>query len=299
MKIRDTKLFKGVVVALISPLTQHREIDLRGLEKQLHYMLDRGVDGIFVNGTTGEGAYLTIEEKTTMLKKIKAMSRDATLFAACIQPSTQMTLKEIDAVSPLGPDFIVVTTPYYNHVSQGALVEHFVALSKHSKIPIVAYDIPGCTINKIDLETLQAVRERVAIYGMKDSSGDFIGFQEGVLREKEDFFWLQGDDRLDGPSLVVGADGIVTGLGNVWIDPYVEMYKAMQSGKISRVNECQARILKLYEILRVVDNKGILAIKYATSLLGRCKKWTKMYPTHLDAQEMKKIERVLSELHLL
>jgi len=299
MRRIDTKLFKGVVVALITPLTQRREVDLRGLEKQVQHMLDRGVDGFFVNGTTGEGAYLTIEEKTTVIKKVKGMSKDAKLFAACIQPSTEMTLKEVDVVSPLGPDFIVVTTPYYNKVSQGALVEHFVALSKRSKIPIVAYDIPGCTINKIELKTLQAMRERVAICGKKDSSADFIGFQEGVLREKKDFFWLQGDDRLDGPSLLVGADGMVTGLGNVWIDPYVEMYQAMQSGEISRVNECQAEILKLYEIQRAVDNKGILAIKYATSLLGRCKRWTKMYPMDLDAQEMKKIERVLSELHLL
>ena len=138
------------------------------------------------------------------------------------------------------------------------------------------------------------------ICGIKDSSGDFISFTRGLRGDiPESFSWIQGDDYLDGPSLILGAQGLVTGLGNVWIAPYVEIYKEAKRGNISRVNEFQDKIDKLYGIIRVTGGKGIPSIKAAASLLSRSKKWMLTPSLTLDDGEIELVKQVLNELELV
>ena len=73
------------------------------------------------------------------------------------------------------------------------------------------------------------------VVGLKDSSGDFVTFSRVVRRRgKRGFAWIQGEDSLDAESLILGVSGVVTGLGNVWIEPYVEMYRVAEEGDFSR-----------------------------------------------------------------
>ena len=94
----------------------------------------------------------------------------------------------------------------------------------------------------------------------------------------ESFPFIQGEDYLDGPSLNLGARGVVTGLGNVWVEPYVAMYRAARDGDARGVNGCQGQINRLYGITRAAGGRGIAAIKAAVSLLGRSSKWLRQVP---------------------
>jgi dihydrodipicolinate synthase/N-acetylneuraminate lyase len=115
----------------------------------------------------------------------------------------------------------------------------------------------------------------------------------------ESFSWIQGEDYLDGPSFNCGADGIVTGLGNLFIDPYVRMYEQAKKGNYQKVNEMQKKINKLYEIIQVTGGKVIPAIKGGTALLGRSSRWMKIISMSLDDKEIRKVEKILINLSLL
>jgi len=250
IKIEDNKKLKGVIPALILPVNESGSINFKYLEKQIIYLTMAGVDGIFINGTTGEGAWLTTEEKIRVFKTVKEATKGRqVLCAACIQPSTELVINEIQVFEKFKPDYVVAVTPYYYNVSQDIIIEHFKKIAQNSSIPVIVYNIPQCTHNKIELGTILKLAQEENIAGIKDSSGDFISFTRGVYTPvPNSFSWIQGEDYFDGPAFNIGADGIVTGLGNVFIEPYVRMYKEAKKGNYQEVNEIQKRINELYEI---------------------------------------------------
>ncbi len=299
--ITSKKRLEGVIPALILPEEENGKMNFNFLEKQVNYLSSAGVDGVFINGTTGEGAWLTLEKKVQIFKLVKEFSEGKILLcAACLQPSTDMVINEIRIIEKYEPDYIVAVTPYYYSVSQDIIIEHFKKITHYSSVPLILYNIPQCTHNKIELNTVLELAKEENIAGVKDSSGDFISFTRGVYTSMfESFSWIQGEDYLDGPSFNIGADGVVTGLGNVFIEPYIQMYKEAKKGNYQKVNEMQKKINKLYEIIQVTGGKVIPAIKAGTALLGRSSKWMKIISMSLNNNEVTKIEKILIDLTLL
>ena len=120
------KKLEGIIPALILPLKKNGEININFLKKQVNYLSSAGVNGIFVNGTTGEGGWLTIEEKAKIFNLVKEISEGKIfLCAACLQPSTEMVMNEIKIIEKYKPDYIVAVTPYYYGTSQEIIIEHF------------------------------------------------------------------------------------------------------------------------------------------------------------------------------
>ena len=300
MDMINKKKLEGVIPALILPVNEKGKIDFKLLEKQATYLISAGVNGLFINGTTGEGAWLTTDEKVEAFKVAKEMSEGKVfLCAACIQPSTEIVINEIKAFEKLEPDYIVAVTPYYYSVSQNVIIEHFKKIAQYSSVPLIIYNIPQCTHNKIELSTVLKLAQEENIAGVKDSSGDFISFTRGACTlVPESFSWIQGEDYLDGPAFNCGANGIVTGLGNVWIEPYIKMFQAAKARNNSRVNEIQKEINNLYELIQVTGGKVIPAIKAAVTLLGRSTKWMKMLSLTLGDEDIEKVKRVIIKLGL-
>ena len=296
----NKKRLEGVIPALILPVNEKGKIDFKLLEKQATYLISAGVNGLFINGTTGEGAWLTTDEKVEAFKVAKEISEGKVfLCAACIQPSTEIVINEIKAFEKLEPDYIVAVTPYYYSVSQNVIIEHFKKIAQYSSIPLIIYNIPQCTHNKIELSTILKLAQEENIAGVKDSSGDFISFTRGVYTSvPESFSWIQGEDYLDGPAFNCGANGIVTGLGNVWIEPYIKMFQAAKARNNSRVNEIQKEINNLYELIQITGGKVIPAIKAAVTLLGRSAKWMKMLSLTLGDEDIEKVKKVIIKLGL-
>jgi len=300
MDMINKKKLEGVIPALILPVNEKGKIDFKLLEKQTTYLISAGVNGLFINGTTGEGAWLTTDEKVEAFKVAKEISEGKVfLCAACIQPSTEIVINEIKAFEKLEPDYIVAVTPYYYSVSQNVIIEHFKKIAHYSSIPLILYNIPQCTHNKIELSTILKLSQEENIAGVKDSSGDFISFTRGSCTSvPESFSWIQGEDYLDGPAFNCGANGIVTGLGNVWIEPYIKMFQAAKARNNSRVNEIQKEINNLYELIQITGGKVIPAIKAAVTLLGRSTKWMKILSLTLGDEDIEKVKRVIIKLGL-
>ncbi len=292
---------RGIIPAIITPLDKDRKIDKKLFEKQMSYLSDAGVDGFFISGTTGEGPYLSREERIDIFEIARSAKKDDQfLCAACIMPSTEQTLEEIGYFEKLEPDFIVAVTPFYYSVSQEVLIEHFKRIASVSPVPLIVYNIPQCTHNKIEYSTVIELSKTENIAGIKDSSGDFVTFSRWCYSDMgNDFSVVQGEDYLDGPSLLIGSRGIVTGLGNVWIEPYVEMYRAVLENDTERVNELQKAIDRLYKVIEVSGGKVIPAIKAACSLLGRSSIFMRTRGDEVDRGSLKNMEGVLKDLGIL
>jgi 4-hydroxy-tetrahydrodipicolinate synthase len=296
MTAREDKRPAGVIPAIITPMNERGEIDYGLLEKQAAYLSEGGVNGFFIGGTTAEGAYLSTEEKAEVFKVVRGITAGKQfLCAAYIQPSTAGVLGQMRALEATEPDYVVAVTPYYLSMRQQDILEHYRQVAAAAPAPLILYNIPGNTHNLIDLETVRELAGEKNVVGIKDSTGDFIGFSRGVLGDNPDgFVWIQGEDYLDGPSLMIGCHGIVTGLGNARIEPYVRIFRAAREGDWQTVRNLQAGINRLYAIIRLCGN-SIAAAKAAAELAGRGSRWMRQKTQSLNDEQMKETARILEE----
>lgn len=296
MTAKETKQLKGVIPAIITPMNEQGKIDYSLLEKHVAYLSQAEVHGFFVGGTTAEGAYLSTEEKGEVFKVVRRVAEGRQfLCAAYIQPSTDAVLEQMRELESTEPDYVVAVTPYYLSMRQQDILEHYRRIVAAAPAPLILYSIPGNTHNPIALETVLELAEEKNIVGIKDSTGNFIDFSRGVLGPSpEGFVWIQGEDYLDGPSLMIGCHGIVTGLGNARIEPYIQIYKAAREGDWQTVRKCQVRINILYGIIRLCGN-SIAAAKAAAELSGRGNRWMRQRSQSLSDGQMKEVAAILRE----
>jgi 4-hydroxy-tetrahydrodipicolinate synthase len=302
MTERDTLIkIKGVIPACITPMHESGDIDYGSLEKQIAYLSGQDIRGLFLNGTTGEGAYLAGSEKAQILRVARSvMRKDQFLYAACIKPSTAEVIKELRTLEKTRPDFLVSVAPYYLKASQDVVLQHFREIAGASPAPLIIYNIPQNTNNGMDFVSLLDLIETDNIAGIKDSSGDFCTFSRGVLSTAgKPFAWIQGEDFLDAASYMIGANAVVTGLGNVCLKPYIDMYSAADQGSGREVLEGQRKINALYKIIECAPGNGIAAIKAACSLLTRSKPWTRVPALRVSNAELDEIKTALKGLDLL
>jgi 4-hydroxy-tetrahydrodipicolinate synthase len=299
--IAGKKKLAGFIPAPLLPLKEQGSVDFGLLEKQLDYLVQAGADGLFINGTTGEGAWLATDEKADVLRAAKnAVAGRAFLAAACIQPSTPQVLAELEVMLPLAPDFVVAVAPYYYALPQGAVAAHFREVARRSPLPLILYNIPQCTHNPIALETVLELAREPNIAGIKDSSGDFVSFCRGLAAEvPAGFSWIMGEDYLDGPAMLTGADGIVSGLSNVWAGFHAALVRAARAGDRAGVLANQAKIHQLYGIHRVTGGKVIPALKAGTEMFGRSSRRMRQASLTLGEEEASAVRRVLEGLGLL
>jgi len=292
---------EGIIPAVITPFDEKGAIQEKDLQKQVEYLLAGGSHGFFVNGTTGEGGHLTTEEKLSIHRLVKEVTGGKVFLCdACIQPSTEMVVEEVKAFEKVDPDYIVAVTPYYYDASQEVIFRHFRAVAEAASAPVIIYNIPSRTHNPIDMETVRRLADIDNIAGMKDSTGNFVSFSMAMLSDfPPQFTWIQGEDLVDGPSLIMGADGLVTGLSNILIDPYVKMFDAARAGNVQEVLDCQRTVNKLAEVIFATGGKVNPAIKAAVALLGRGTRWMRTASMSLGDEDVSRVRRVLEEMKLL
>jgi 4-hydroxy-tetrahydrodipicolinate synthase len=298
----------GILPALLVPIDGSGKTDIQLLRAQTAYLVQAGAHGIFANGSTAESPYTSTEEKIEVLRTVQeVVAGRIPVYNACIQPSTELVLREIDAISPLKPDYLVVTTPYYYGVSQQTILDHFRAAAAHSSIPVIAYDIPSSTHNRVEYETMIRLPEIGNLAGIKDSSGDFAKFSRAVRHtEGSGFAWIQGDDFLDAVSLMIGAAAVVTGTGNVSLEPYVRLWDTVQgqtggesapgtAGTPALVMALQRKIDGLCRVFSETGQQVIPAIKAATALLGRSTTGTRLPGMSVPEDILPAIRAILKE----
>lgn len=262
----------GILTALVTFYDENGNLDTVELRRHVKRLKDVGVNGFFACGTTGEGALLTSDEKHRVISAVVAeVGSSATVIAAVIQPDTRGAVEEVTLYAGLGIDYVAVVSPYYIKVDVAEMIAHFTTIADESPVPILAYDIPGNTGNPLTEDIYEAILLHEKIVGVKDSSGNFSNFSRRVIAAANSgnrgIQWIQGEDTLDAAAMMVGADGLVSGLSNVFPEPFVRMVTAAHDGDIVTILAMQQVINTLHGIVRRTG-KGVAPIRLALSQQG-------------------------------
>ncbi|WFR67988.1 dihydrodipicolinate synthase family protein [Curtobacterium flaccumfaciens] len=176
----------GVIPPLATPLTASGDVDTRSLERLARRTLDAGVAGLFVLGSTGEVAFLTDDQRTTVVETVvRVADGRVPVLAGSIDMTTPRVRRHITAVTAAGADAVVVTAPFYTRTHPVEIRRHFRMIAADSSVPVVAYDIPSAVGTKLDTDTVLDLAADGTISAVKDSSGDDVGLRRLVLGARD------------------------------------------------------------------------------------------------------------------
>ena len=302
----------GVVPPLVTPLTPEYDVDTASLARLIQYQLSGGVDGVFVLGTSGEGTFLTDEQRQVVLETaVGEVAGQVPVLAGVIDSSTNRVASHVSAALKAGASGIVATAPFYAATHPAEIERHFTRLAELTgDTPLYAYDIPPRAGTKLPASLVTSLGERGVIAGVKDSSGQETSLRELVISRREknldDFVIMTGSEVTVDSALAFGVDGVVPGLGNVDPAGYVRLFKAAVAGDAAAARDEQDRLFRLFEIINVADRSrmgassaALGAFKAGLYLLGVISCPLTAYPSiPLDDTEIAAVRPLLERAGL-
>jgi 4-hydroxy-tetrahydrodipicolinate synthase len=258
---------KGIIPAMVTPLTSDRKIHVESLRKLTSYLIAGGVHGLFAVGTQGEFYALTYEEKKKVIETVVEEARgQVPVYAGTGAVTTREATALTQMAESAGVNAVSVITPYFIKPNEVELLEYFTTIAKSTHLPVLLYGNPARTGISLSTDLVIRLSKVENIVGIKDSSGDMTLTAEYIRRTDDKFSVLAGRDTLIYGTLCYGGKGAIAATANVAPKVVVEIYEAFIAGDLKRSLAAQYRLAPL----RLAFDLGTfpVVIKEALSLIG-------------------------------
>ncbi|MFD2036202.1 4-hydroxy-tetrahydrodipicolinate synthase [Belliella marina] len=255
----------GTGVALITPMNEDHSLDFVGMEKLINHVVAGGADYLVVQGTTGESATMTKEEKKQVLKvSIKANANRLPIVYGLGGNNTNAVLEEIKQTDLTGVDAILSVCPYYNKPSQAGIIAHYTAIADASPVPVILYNVPGRTVTNMAAATTLALANHPNIIAMKEASGNMEQCMNIAAKMPKDFLLISGDDMLTTALRSIGGSGVISVMANA----YPAIFKTICHGDLEASRKAIFSLLELNPLMYEESNP--VGLKYLMKELGIC-----------------------------
>ncbi len=289
---------EGVIPAMITPFHKDGEIDEQALRAMVDFLVESGVHGILTAGTIGEFNVINRDERKRIFEVVVDEVNGRTLvFAGTGSDSTREAVSISKDAENVGVDAVTVITPYFVKPSDEELFLHYKTVAEAVSLPVLLYSNPPRTGVTLSPEVVERLAEVDNVAGMKDSSGDFILFQEYLRRVGDRLSVIIGRDKLIYPALTVGARGTVNAVGNFAPKLVLELYEAAKRGDHEGALRLQKRVNIISDALRLGTNPA--GIKEAVNLVGKPGGYPRKPVTPLDKAQREILRRALGEAGIL
>jgi 4-hydroxy-tetrahydrodipicolinate synthase len=260
--------FGAVVTAMVTPFTRDGSLDLDRAGELAGWLLDHGTDGLVVAGSTGESATLTDEEKVALFRVVvEAAEGRGHVVAGTGTYDTAHTIHLTREAEKAGVDAVLVVAPYYNKPPQRGLVEHFTAVARSTRLPMIVYNIPGRTGIRIEHDTLLRLAEVDNIVAVKDSTGDLDGVSTLIAAAPSGFEVYSGDDWATFLYVCLGGAGVVSVASHVAGEAIAEMIGLLDKSDVVGARAIHERLLPVFHGLFITSNP--IPLKAAMELIGQ------------------------------
>lgn len=285
----------GTGIAIVTPFLDNGEIDLQGLEKLLNHNIKAGVDYLVVLGTTGESVVLNKKEKAIITSFVKEYVNERIPLVLGIGGSnTSLLIDEIQSIDLKGYDAILSVSPYYNKPTQEGIYHHYKALSSASTLPIILYNVPGRTSSNITAETtLRLANDFDNIIAIKEASGDMDQIMKIIKDKPNDFLVISGDDGLTLPMIYMGADGVISVLGQAYPNEFSKMVRYGLEGNQKEANAIHYQLYNFLDPLYCDGNPA--GIKATLKILGICGDKLRLPLVNVQKETHQRIEYLIKQ----
>jgi len=248
-------MFKGVITALVTPMDSKGDIDLKSLEKLVERQIAAGVQGLVVNGTTGESPTLSHDEFEKMvIAVVKKTAKRVPVIAGTGSNSTQKTIETSRKALELGADACLIIAPYYNKPTQEGIYAHYKVVSDKVPLPIILYNHPGRTGTNISPSTIERLSEISNIVALKESNMSLAQVEDILNRVEDKIDVFTGNDEDALAAMLLGFKGVISVVSNVAPKTMLAMSEAALSGNRKEARAINKKLLSLYQHIFVESN---------------------------------------------
>lgn len=291
-------MFKGSIVALITPMQEDGSLDEAAYARFIDWQIDQGTEGVVPVGTTGESPTLTHEEHRRAIEiAVKAAGKRVPVIAGAGSNSTTEAIGLAQHAQTVGADAIMVVTPYYNKPSQEGLFRHYTAIADAVELPLIIYNIPGRCVIDMNVDTMARLAKHPNIVGVKDATANLVRPLHTRRACGSAFIQLSGEDHTAVAFLAAGGDGCISVTANIAPRLCADMHHAWRAGRLEEAIAIQDQLLPLHDALFCEPSPG--PVKYGTSLLGFSKPHVRLPLAPITEAAQVRVRAAMAELGLL
>ncbi len=243
---------KGILTPNLVPLDCNGNIAEDELRRYVEWLVQKGVSGLYPNGSTGEFTRFSPEERREIIRIVASQANGRVpVLAGAAEATVRDTLAACAAYAEMGCTAAAICAPYYFKLSQDSVGEYFAELARHTELDIVLYNIPQFA-NEISLDTIERLADFPRIVGIKDSSRDFPRFLNLINRmrpRRPDFSILIGTEEIILPALLMGGDGGTIATSGIVPEVVMKLYALAESGQIEEARKIQFKLLELINVM--------------------------------------------------
>jgi 4-hydroxy-tetrahydrodipicolinate synthase len=261
-------MFTGTYTAIVTPF-KNGEIDADALRRLVRAQINAGVDGIVPVGTTGESATLDYEEHIEVIAyAVEFAEGRIKVIGGTGSNSTNEAVYLTKGAEKAGADASLQVAPYYNKPTQEGLYQHFLEISRATKLPIILYSIPSRTGVEIAVDTVRRLAAATPrIVGLKEAGGNPDRVTQLRAALGKQFAIFSGDDSLTLPFMALGAHGVISVASNIIPRPVAQMVRAAAAGDFTKARKWHDQYHPVFRDLFIETNP--IPVKAALAMMGQ------------------------------
>ncbi|HEY3913638.1 MAG TPA: 4-hydroxy-tetrahydrodipicolinate synthase [Verrucomicrobiae bacterium] len=291
-------MLTGTYTAIVTPFRDGK-VDAEGLKRVIEMQVRGGVDGIVPVGTTGESPTLDYKEHIEVIaRSVEYAKKRIHVMAGTGGNSTSEAVYLTTEAEKVGADSSLQVAPYYNKPTQEGLFQHFLEISRVSKLPIILYSVPSRCGVEIGVETVRRLAAATPrVIGIKEAGGnaDRVSQLRAALGRK--FTILSGDDSLTLPFMSVGAHGVVSVASNVVPKQVARMVSAFCAGDLAAALKFHEQLYPLFKDLFIESNP--IPAKAALAMMGVIEEEYRLPMSPMNAKNRETLKATLKQCGVL
>ncbi len=252
-EIKHPSVLKGIFTPNLTLLDGRGEINEREMRRYVDWLIERGVHGLYPNGSTGEFTRFNPEERRRIIEIVADQTAGRVpILAGAAEANVRETIAACEHYHALGCRAVAIVSPFYYRLGPEAVYAYFKEIADHSPIDVTLYNIP-LFASPIDVPTVKRLAlECPRVTGIKDSSGDvshMLRMIDAVRPHRPDFSFLTGWDTALVPMLLIGCDGGTNASSGIVPEITRKLYDTMVAGQLNEALDLQLRLLRLFDVM--------------------------------------------------
>ncbi|SHF22663.1 4-hydroxy-tetrahydrodipicolinate synthase [Mariniphaga anaerophila] len=266
---------RGIIPPVVTPLVNDDELDEQGLNNLLNHIVDGGVHGIFLLGTTGEATSLRYRVRRQLVEKAcLIVNKRVPVMVGITDTSFERSVEMAEFCKEVGADMVVIAAPYYFPIAQVEMQRYLEDLVPRLPLPFMLYNMPSHTKIHFTKETVDCAKELGAL-GIKDSSGDMLYLLSLIdaYKDSPEFSVLTGTEIFLPETILQGGHGAVAGGANIFPRLFVDFYQASLDKDYAKIEFLRRIVMKIYNTIYNVGtftSRYTVGTKCALGALGIC-----------------------------
>ncbi len=287
--------FNGIWIPLVTPF-RGGVIDIDAAQRLAIRLVDKGIQGLVVCGTTGEAALLDDDEQAAMLYAVQeAVSLRCPVVMGLSGSDTRAMTKKVARFDQTGVAGFLISPPSYVRPSQQGMIMHFLALAAATERPIILYDIPARTGVELELATVMTLATDPQFVAIKKCGGHLSKMAELVNQTPLNV--LSGDDSLLFATLCLGGHGAISAAAHIRPDLFVQVFQLVQAGQIEQARTLFNALLPLIKLLFSEPNPA--PVKAALALQGHIQEELRLPMLPMSSEGKDKLMIMLDQVMAL